>query len=80
MQSNQNNSRDGSWGPKLDTTNPPDRSETALSRDSEKQQKPSDDKEVRLDDAAQILIGQRLKSIYGQIVQQPVPRPIFKAP
>lgn len=29
--------------------------------------------EVKLDDAAQALIGQHLKAIYGEIVQQPVP-------
>jgi hypothetical protein len=38
---------------------------------------PGDD-DVRIDEAAQALIGQHLKAIYSEIVQQPVPDELLK--
>ena len=38
----------------------------------------SSDTTVRLDDPAQVLIEQRLKIVYGEIVQQPVPEQLLK--
>jgi hypothetical protein len=33
-----------------------------------------DGEEVRLDEAAQALIGQHLKAVYSEIVQEPIPK------
>ena len=38
----------------------------------------SDEPEVRLDEAAQALIGMHLKAVYSEIVQQPVPDEFLK--
>ena len=38
----------------------------------------SDDIELKLDDAAQVLIGLQLKAVYGEIVQQAIPEQFLK--
>ena len=42
------------------------------------QERETTEPEIRLDEAAQALIGQHLKAIYSEIVQQPVPDEFLK--
>jgi hypothetical protein len=42
------------------------------------QSRDTDEPEIRLDEAAQALIGQHLKAVYSEIVQQPVPDEFLK--
>lgn len=51
---------------------------TGIALEGPGQSREADEPEIRLDEAAQALIGQHLKAVYSEIVQQPVPDEFLK--